>query len=151
MSDTQKWLEISRLSEVKYMPEALATRNDLVESTSRSRNPQRQLRFLLSAKELHEHYLQKYDCPADLARTIRLKLTRSALYYAGQALDREEARRQFAALKAMQSRLAVRDWLHYLGSWSRPMRSAATLMLRVADVAGCARSGKMAPSGAVAD
>jgi hypothetical protein len=151
MGDTQVWLEISRRAKVKYLPEQLATRNDLPESACRSRDPRRMLRFVLSVKDLHEHYLQKYDCPADLARTIRLKFTRSALYYAGQALDREEARRQFAALRVMQCRPAVRDRLYYFGSWSRPMRFAARLALRVAEVADCLRSWKMPPSGAVAD
>jgi glycosyltransferase involved in cell wall biosynthesis len=131
MGDTQTWLEVSRLAKVKYMPVEFATRHDLSESASRSNDPQKMLRFVVSAKNLHEHYLEKYDCPAGMAAAIRLKHTQCALYYAFKALDRQEADRQRAALRAIGSGISARNQLLWIGSRSRLLQVAVRLILRM--------------------
>jgi glycosyltransferase involved in cell wall biosynthesis len=136
MSDLQTWLEMSRLAKVKGITEQLATRNELPESTTRSRDPRKMLRFALSAKAAHEYYLKKYECPPDLAARIRFTHAQCALYYSFKALDREEAGRQYAALQAFSLGGATRHWLFCMGSRSAWLQAAVRLILKVADQSG---------------
>ena len=145
MGDLQTWLEISRLAKVKYVPELLATRNELPESASRSRDPRRMLRFVLSVKAAHECYLQKYECPLELAATVRLTHTRCVLYYAFKALDREEAQRQYTALKAIPQGVSARHLLFCIGSRSVWLQKAIRLIIKVAD--GAVRLRRSSPAG----
>ena len=151
MGDLPTWLEISRLAKVKGIPEQLATRNELPESASRSRDPRKMLRFVLSVKAAHKYYLQKYECPPDLATAVRLTHTRCVLYYAFRALDREEAQRQYTALKAIPQGVSARHLLFCIGSRSVLLQKAIGLIIKVADGAGRlrrsspARGSRMAP------
>jgi len=145
MGDVQTWLEISRLAKVKGIPEQLATRNELPESASRSRDPRKMLRFVLSAKAILEHYLQKYECPPDLATAVRLTHTRCVLYYAFKALDREEAQRQYTALKAIPQGVSARHLLFCIGSRSVWLQKAIRLIIKVAD--GAVRLRRSRPAG----
>jgi glycosyltransferase involved in cell wall biosynthesis len=145
MGDVQTWLEISRLAKVKGIPEQLATRNELPESASRSRDPRKMLRFALSAKAILEHYLQKYECPLDLATAVRLRHTRCVLYYAFKALDREEAQRQYTALKAIPQGISARYLLFCLGSRSGLLQKAIGLIIKGAD--GIGRLRRSRPAG----
>ena len=71
MGDLQTWLEIARLAKVKYFPDSLATHQYLPESATQSRNPERVYRFGVKMRELLLHYLNKYDCPTEVARQTR--------------------------------------------------------------------------------
>lgn len=88
MGDTQRWLEIARRGKVKYLPEVFATHQLLPESATQSRDPVLVLRFSLSAKDVLEHYVEKYGCSSEARISAK---TRSAIqllrcaYEAGDA------------------------------------------------------------------
>jgi hypothetical protein len=91
MGDTQCWLEICRLTKVKYFPQPTATHNFLPESTSQSRDPARALRFAEKAGGLILHYLKKYPIEADSENQVRRRVARELLAMAYQAGDRNRA------------------------------------------------------------
>ena len=71
LGDFQRWLEISRVTKVKCIPDCLATYNVLHHSATQHSSAAARLRFQLSVKKLISHYLQKYPCPDEI-RTRRL-------------------------------------------------------------------------------
>lgn len=76
MGDTQRWLEIARRGKIKYFPEVLATHLLLPESATQSKDPRKVLKFSLSAKDVLDHYIQKYGCPETIRRAA---FSRSAI------------------------------------------------------------------------
>jgi glycosyltransferase involved in cell wall biosynthesis len=71
MGDTQCWLEFARVSKLKFFPDSFAMRNLLWESASRSQDINKNIRFVLSCRDLAIHYLDKYGAPPE---TIQLAL-----------------------------------------------------------------------------
>jgi glycosyltransferase involved in cell wall biosynthesis len=71
MGDTQTWLELARVAKVKYLPESLATHKILLESASRSRDPRKVYQFEVRARDLILHYVNKYECPSEVAREAK--------------------------------------------------------------------------------
>lgn len=70
VGDFQCWLEISRVSKVKYMQQSLATQNALPESLSFSGNPEKNLNYNLSIQALRHHYLSKYEVPTKVRKKV---------------------------------------------------------------------------------
>lgn len=82
MGDTQRWLEICRVTKVKYFPRSMATHNYLMESASQSADPNKAFQFTERAGELILHYLTKYPIEDALDKQVRrwvgLAVTKSA-------------------------------------------------------------------------
>jgi hypothetical protein len=119
MGDLQRWLEISRMAKVKYLSESLATYNTLLESASSSQDPNKALRFQLSAKEIRDHYLLKYDCPVEVARRTRYSCNVIVLNCAVRAKNAEIAKREILELREMNLSPPWKDYILYLGCSNR--------------------------------
>jgi glycosyltransferase involved in cell wall biosynthesis len=122
MGDTQRWLELARRGQVKYLPMISATWRQLPESASQSRSPERMMRFALSFKDLLDHYIAKYGCsPAakDAAvRSCTIRILRYA-YEAGEPSVARKMLREYLALGIPRDPLA---FLYCAGSYSTWMR-----------------------------
>jgi glycosyltransferase involved in cell wall biosynthesis len=118
MGDTQLWLEMARRGKVKYLPDVLATYQVLPESATQSRDPARVLRFALSAKDVLDHYIEKYGCSAEARIAAK---TRSAFhllrcaYRAGDVQVAIDALREYRRLAA---RIPLEGRFCYWGSRS---------------------------------
>ena len=134
LGDSQTWLEMARLGKVKYLPESLATYRYLPESASQSRNPQRVYRFHLKVRDLMLHYINKYECPLEVAREAKafnaVCLMRQA-YFANEGALMEvllkDAKRHYV-------RIPLENWLYYYGTKYRVARflvAPGLLALRV--------------------
>ena len=130
MGDTQRWLEMSRLTKIKYFPESLATRNALLESMSRTQDPKKALRFRLSGKQLFYHYLSKYECPGEIDLKCRYHLINSTLYYAYQAMDFKVATKELIELKKLGGKISLRNRVFYFGSRNRINHFIVAFFLR---------------------
>ena len=73
MGDTQKWAEISNISKVHYIDEALSTYNILNESASKSRSRKRRLVFKISAEEMRLYLCEKYGLSKEIRRVPERK------------------------------------------------------------------------------
>lgn len=91
MGDLQLWLEISRLGKVHYINHDLATYRILAESASHSKDIDRLLKFAYSALTLRCYYLEKYNCPDDIAKKVVTKYSLDLLKSAIWARNREIA------------------------------------------------------------
>ncbi len=118
MGDTQRWLEITRLGKVRYFPAVTATRRVLAESATRSRNPDRVLRFKKSARDVLEHYIGKYPPPAEAIHAARLRSAMSVLRYSCATNDHEEARSAWRDLLSLGGSVPWLAHVYYTGSAS---------------------------------
>ena len=116
MGDIQRWLELSRMGKIMYFEEPLATRNQLVESASRSEDPRKMMKFGLAGNTLVEHYLNKYPCPEELRDQIRRDMIAENLTFAWKLFDRELAQEQYNQLKAGNERISLTNRIHYWGA-----------------------------------
>lgn len=118
MGDTQRWLELARRGKVKCLRQVTATHLLLPESASQSRDPRRVLRFVLSTKQVVDHYLSKYDCPTAVRSAAIARIAAGVLACACEAGDFEIARSAFGEYRNLGRRWAVEPYLYYLGSRS---------------------------------
>lgn len=116
MGDTQRWLEISRLTKIKYLPESLATRNALLESMSRTQDSKKGLRFCLSGNQLFYHYLSKYECPREIELKLRYRLIDRTLFHAYRATDLKVATKELVKLKELGGKITLKNRVFYFGS-----------------------------------
>lgn len=119
MADLQRWLEISRMAKVKYLSESLATYNILLESASTSQDPNKALRFQMSAKDIRYHYLLKYDCPKEIERRAKYFCIVTVLNYAVHAKNAEVAKREISELRQLKLSPPWKDYILYLGCSNR--------------------------------
>jgi glycosyltransferase involved in cell wall biosynthesis len=116
MGDTQRWLEICRLTKVKYFPKAMATYNFLEESASQSRDPVKAFRFTEKAGELIFHYLKKYPIQPELEKQVRQRIGREVLAMAYLASDRDKASYWLRQLRETAHTVPMDAYLYYLGT-----------------------------------
>lgn len=119
MGDTQRWLEIARRGRVKYFPETLATRRVLPESASQSKDPSRVLRFLLSPKDVLDHYVNKYGCSPSARRAATARSAIQLLRYAYDAADSRTADSMLAECRESSVPVSLQAYLLALGSRGR--------------------------------
>ena len=117
MSDTQLWLEVSRLARVRYLPISMATHHILANSASRSTDPARQLRFTEKAGELILHYLAKYPMPLAYEDRIRKEIHGRMVAAAYFANDRSQTTLWLGRTRASCGRVPVNVWPYLI--WSR--------------------------------
>lgn len=129
MGDTQRWLEMSRLSKVKYFDEVVATHNMLPESATRSKDPDKTLRFALSGQELLCHYLKKYDVPEPIAGQIRREAICNVLSMTYRAINFAEAKRQIAGIRNITDLTSIKCFLFYAGSKNKLCKCLARPLL----------------------
>ena len=117
MGDLQRWLEVSRLGKVKYFNVSLGTYNVLMDSAVHGLDPNKEVQFDLSAKEIRYHYLSKYDCPKEVAVLTKYNCINGVLSSALRARNIEVVNSQLSELRAMnlQPSWTWKDYLVYLG------------------------------------
>ena len=91
MGDTQTWLELARVSKIKFFPESLSLYNLLPESASRSADLRKYIRFIKSGQDLRVHYLEKYGVPAHFSHMSLTAINRDLLKMAYDAGDSDLA------------------------------------------------------------
>jgi glycosyltransferase involved in cell wall biosynthesis len=138
MCDTQRWLELARRGKVKYLPIATATHKVLRESASQSQNPINRLRFAISAKEVLDHYIEKYGC-SSYAKSENVRSVVNVLRCSYEARDFPVAKEMFDQYRKTRVRREALPFLYYVGSWSpwhqrlvRPLVDAACLINKIA-------------------
>jgi len=119
MGDTQRWLEVCRLTKVKYFPQAMATYNALPDSASQSRNPAKAFRFSERAGELILHYLKKYPLAAEDDNRVRRRVASEVLAVAGMAGNRDRAEFWFEQLRQTTGPIPLDAYLHLLETRGR--------------------------------
>jgi hypothetical protein len=98
------------------MDESLATYRMLLESASRSRDTQKQLRFALSCRDVRMYFTQKYPCPAHIRKTILESSNRILLSFAYQAFDFQVAKDAAGELRKLDVELSTNEHLLLFGS-----------------------------------
>ena len=138
MGDLPLWFELSRLARVHYIDESLVTYRVLAESASRSRDICKQLRFLLSGRDVRLYYIDKYSCPPGMRRTILEARNRTLLSTAYEARDSQVAEDAASELRKLGVELTPYERMllfgsHPLGSmFVRPIVFSKTLPTRIA-------------------
>ena len=116
MGDTQRWLEICRLTKVKYFPKSMATHSFLSESASQSRDPAKAFRFSEKAGELILHYLKKYPIDSKLENQVRRRVALELMEAAFQAGDQGKVSFWMDQLRMTAGTIPVDAHLYVLGS-----------------------------------
>jgi len=70
MGDTPTWLELSRLTQFKYLDESLATYRVLSESACHSMDVEKIIDFEKQCYELRRYFMDKYPCRPEIHRKI---------------------------------------------------------------------------------
>ena len=131
MGDTQRFLEIARRGKVKYQPEALATRQALLESATRSKNAARVLRFAFSAKDVLDHYIDKYGCPDAVAKVAKRRSTTHVLSCAFEAGDVQTAKAMIRECREHGIPVPLKGQLYAIGSRSTVLRALCRPVLGI--------------------
>ena len=116
MGDTQRFLEISRRSKIKYFSESLSTRNYLPESATRSQDVNKKIRFIESSKKLMLHYLEKYPLDSETDRIVKKWVFLRSLYYSYLSYNRKIAKENWQGLRSLSIKIPLKYWLYYIGS-----------------------------------
>ena len=116
MGDTQRWLEVCRLTRVKYFPQPTATYCYMPESASQSRDPAKAFRFTEKAGQLILHYLEKYPIEAKLDNRVRRRVGLELLASAYRAGNREKAELWFNLVQQTDGAIPLEAYLHVLGT-----------------------------------
>lgn len=82
MGDTQLWAELALVSKIHYVDEAMSVRNMLAESTSRSRDLVRNLKFAISNRDLCVYLCEKHQLPQELKSHHEERLRSLSLFLA---------------------------------------------------------------------
>jgi glycosyltransferase involved in cell wall biosynthesis len=121
MGDTQRWLEIARLSKLKYLPDSLATHNILEESVSQSQDPAKVYRFRVRARDLILHYVAKYKLGTEVEREARAITARCLMANAYFARQRQVMPGLLQDAVGCSTPLPAENWLHYYGCKNEPL------------------------------
>lgn len=134
MGDTQRWMEVARLTKIKCIHEPLVTYRHLEESYTKSKDPNKILDFTLNVRELQYHYLDKYPCPDEVRQTVRERMSLSVLRRAYDACRYEQAESAIAELRAIGKTVPLRAHLFLFGSKSPVRRALAKPLLKLDDL-----------------
>ncbi len=115
MGDTQLWLELARLSRVKYIDEKLATKNMLPESASCFKSTSKRLDFQRRANEMRFHYLKKYPISEEQTLKVLSRRFGYTMYLAYCDRRWDLVRDDYAHLRKRGCDLR---WIHYLYYYS---------------------------------
>lgn len=131
MGDTQRWLEVARHGKVKFFPKPLATRQILAESATRSKTPARVLRFAFSAKDVLDHYIGKYGCPAEVEKATKRRSAVHILSCAFEAGDTQAANAAIDDCRTHGIPIPVTSRLHAVGSRSAVLKIFCKQVLHI--------------------
>lgn len=129
MGDLPLWLELSRLCRFEYFDEQTATYRIGAESASKSQVPARSLRFRRSAKDMHLHYLRKYNYPTAAEREVVRMFNEPLLWFAFLAGDVEQARSVIRENEAHGIRNGFKEQCLYAGSRCRIVGAAVNSLI----------------------
>lgn len=125
MGDTQLWAEMATKARLYYIPESLATYNNITEeSATRSRDVNKGLRFSISAAELRIYLCNKYNLPRWLKDKHEQYFDECSLKLAFHSRSEELANEVGRRKKTF----TFEEWLLYYGAKS----SIAHYFLRIA-------------------
>ena len=91
MGDTPRYLEVAHRTKIKFLPDALATRNLLPESATQSRDIRKRARVIASGNRLILHYLAKYEVHPEIDRQVRQWVAQRGIYFAFLCRNRRHA------------------------------------------------------------
>ena len=131
MGDTQRFLELARLTKIQYMPISTATRNLLPESATNSKSIEKKAEFVRSSQQLILHYLKKYPLPIRQDKEIRIWVAKRALYYAYRCQDMASAEAELTNLKNLGCDLHWKYVLFAFGSQSYFRHSVVILLFKI--------------------
>lgn len=92
MGDTQLWAELSLVSKVRFIDEAMSVRNLLMESATRSRDERKVIEFSISNAEMCLYLCKKHSLSEDLIKFHKDSLRRYSLKLAFLEGDAEKTR-----------------------------------------------------------
>lgn len=131
MGDKPRWLEVSRLVPIGYLPDSLATYRVVPESATNSRNASKRVAFARSSLEMHAHYCSKYSVP-DATRKIALRSQYSQLLrLAFVADDMALAREARSGIASVGIRLTPSQALEYYSVRLRALAPLARASLKL--------------------
>lgn len=134
MGDTQRWLEVSRRGKVRYDSEVSATRLILSESATQSKSVSNKLRFALSAKDVLDHYIEKYGCSNEVRNAAYSRSALQLLSYACALSDKVTANSLLSGYRKLELPIPFRAYLFALGSRSDAMKILITPIIRTTEV-----------------
>ncbi len=114
LGDLPRWLEISRLSKIKYFGESWATYRILEESASHSRDSKRMIYYHRSRYDLLRYYAEKLHCDQQAIHSLETLRAVFLLRLALCTSNSELARETWSELHELGIR---RTWQMYLLTW----------------------------------
>ena len=123
MSDLQTWLEVARVTKIKYLPESLATYYVHPESASQSRDLLKVLRFRKRTRDLILHYAEKYSCPVEIKNEARAIMALGLMRYAYEAEDSGIMEELLQDTRPHFKKLPFTSMLYYYGARGGVLRS----------------------------
>jgi glycosyltransferase involved in cell wall biosynthesis len=131
MGDTQRWMEVARLTKVKCIHEPLVTYRHLEESYTKSKDPNKILNFTLNIRLLSYHYLDKYPCPDEVRDQVRERMSLSVLRRAYDAGHTQHAEDAMSELRSLGKPIPLRARLMVFGSKSPTRHTIARPFLKL--------------------
>ncbi len=110
--DTQLWAEIANVSAIHYIPDSLATYNQVNESATRSKDITKLLRLHVADAELWLYLCNKYNLPSGVKNEMEARkdyaLLRLAFYTRSAKLADE--------VRTNRGRFHLKEWCLYYGA-----------------------------------
>jgi Glycosyl transferase family 2 len=114
MYDVPLWAEMAAVADVGYIPESLATYNVSANSVTRTKDIEKNLRFVISMCEMGLYLCKKFGLPEDKRLQQQEALWKASLELACHTRDRTLAE----DLRRTMTRLSYMDWFRYYGTKS---------------------------------
>ncbi len=119
VGDEPRFLEISRLSQIEYLPISTATRNLLPESATQSRNQKKRIQYKYAVGEMTLYYLDKYPIAEKYDHMVRRWVHLRNIEYAYGICDFQKAKESFQQLKKLGISLPFKHILYLVGSMNQ--------------------------------
>jgi len=144
MLDVQTWMEIAYRSEVKFMNESLATKRSLPESASRSKDINKNIKFIKSARDIALHYASKYGGKEskELMKNIVRHFNKALVLCAYHSGRPGLAKQSLEMARSYQTFLGPMSYLYFIGSYNNvtfyfiePIRMWVKICVKIVQVA----------------
>jgi glycosyltransferase involved in cell wall biosynthesis len=116
LTDFPLWLDIAAHSKVHYMDEVFATYRLLNESASRTRSPEKKLKFHKGLHRIKMHYCSKYKLDKQIVDALEETYNRDFLKIAFNLRDGALARSAIDYLRAGKKSISFKERLLYAGA-----------------------------------
>lgn len=116
LTDFPLWLDIAAHSKVHYMDEVLATYRLLNESASRTRSPEKKLKYHKGLHKIKRHYCAKYRLDQQIVDALEEAYNRGLIRIAYNLNDGDLAGNAIALLRQGNYRVVSKERLLYFGA-----------------------------------